>query len=101
MTLSSNQFEAKPGDEAVPEGDAGAAESGSRPAVGLSTEVPPSARPAAGHPNVATPEERLFRCWQRGNGIGETRVCLKKWHGLDLSAEEVRRRFVVLSERFG
>jgi hypothetical protein len=75
-----------------PEGDAG---------VGSSTEVPPSTFPAAGRPNVATPAKRLVRCWQRGNGIGETRASLKKWHGLELSAEEVRRMFVVLSEKFG
>lgn len=47
-----------------------------------------------------TVEERLFRCWQRGDTIRETILSIKRTHGRTLDFEAVRLVFVDLCDRF-
>jgi hypothetical protein len=46
-------------------------------------------------------DERLYRCWQQGMGIGQTIVAIHRTTGERLTVEDVRLRFVALAERFG
>ncbi|WP_298399504.1 hypothetical protein [Sphingobium sp.] len=45
-------------------------------------------------------EERLVRCWMRGDSIRTTMQSLKKTAGVTLDFETVRLVFVDLSEKF-
>lgn len=47
-----------------------------------------------------TLEERLFRCWQRGDTIRETILSIKRTDGRTLDFEAVRLVFVDLCDRF-
>lgn len=46
--------------------------------------------------DATTIEEKIAECWARGDGIKETRIALKRL-GFDVSAEQVRLRFVALA----
>lgn len=48
-----------------------------------------------------TVEEKLFRCWQGGLGIRSTVKSVKLATGKRLNFEDVRIRFVRLSEMLG
>jgi hypothetical protein len=45
-------------------------------------------------------DERVFRCWQRGDTIGTTIHSVKKYCNVVLTFEQVRLMFVGLSEKF-
>ena len=47
-----------------------------------------------------TVEEKIYRCWRAGMGIGQTITAVRKTCGVRLAFEEVRRTFVQLAERF-
>lgn len=42
--------------------------------------------------------DKLFRCWHRGMGIGETIVAIERTHRVRLPFEQVRRAFVSHAE---
>ena len=44
-------------------------------------------------------DEKIFRCWNDGLSIAATRGALKRTHGLNLTFEDVRQRFVALAGR--
>lgn len=54
----------------------------------------------AGSRARVTLEERLFRCWQRGDTIRETILSIKRTDGRTLEFERVRLVFVDLCDRF-
>lgn len=52
-------------------------------------------------PVIQTADERIFRCWRTGMGITDTRKAVRRVCGEDISFEQVRRAFVILSDKFG
>lgn len=47
-----------------------------------------------------TTEERLFRCWTRGDSIRTTIRSVREYCGIDLTFEQVRLAFVDLADTF-
>lgn len=47
-----------------------------------------------------TPEEVIFRCWQKGYSIGSTLKAVKVRAGVKVDFETVRIKWVELSEKF-
>lgn len=45
-------------------------------------------------------DEKLYRLWAGGIGIGETMRAIKHTHGVDLTFEEVRAAFISCCDRF-
>lgn len=51
-------------------------------------------------PHTQSLEERLFRCWHRGDSIAEARLAIERATGTRPTFEQVHRHFVALSHRF-
>ncbi|WP_347271188.1 hypothetical protein [Rhizorhabdus histidinilytica] len=46
-------------------------------------------------------DQKLYRCWRGGLGIGQTILAVRRTTGERLAFEQVRLAFVSLAERFG